>query len=1209
MRSPARRRRGGEAAAAADLVTTQVGLGGFDAGVTAAKLADFLEHEAGQVWRCRVKTSWTPPDSYPDFSLPVAASALPPPPRFDRVPPHAFVHFARPEGARRAADAAGRCELILGGKSLIVSSAPESTLRVSRRRSTEPFRFPGVRLEAGSLPSHDAFLAAWRGPTGEGDVAFSVDPFDGSCRFVFARDTAFAFPGFRETAVVRCDVKLEFPVRDVAEVRIYRLDCSLLLRLAAAPLVYYRTADDDFHESVPFDLLDDDDPWIRTTDFTPSGAIGRSGVYRISFSARFWPKMDRALDYMRERRVPIVDCGGDWGPRRGLAVLDEPDFGEPMQDVFFCLQHVEGLGFPVLFLVNALVHKGIINQHQLTPEFFGLLRRREENVNVAALRDFWGDKFPVFDACGRLKKALGRVARNPKLLCSKIGDDNAEVRRLVITPTRAYCLPPEVERSNRVLRHYHEVADRFLRVTFMDEGMELLNTHVLNSFTAPIVKDLMSNFFQQKTTVYKRVRMLLAEGFHMCGRKYSFLAFSSNQLRDRSAWFFAEDRKTTVEGIRKWMGRFTSKNVAKHAARMGQCFSSTFATVTVQPDEVDETFEDVVHNKYVFSDGIGKITPDLALEVAERLQLTDNPPSAYQIRYAGFKGVIAVWEGRGDGIRLSLRPSMRKFESKHSVLEVVSWTKFQPGFLNRQIITLLSSLNVPDAIFSQMQETMLSNLNNILSDRDVAFEVVTSSCVENENTAALMLSAGFEPGTEPHLKGMLLAIRSAQLQDLLTKARIFVPKGRWLMGCFDELGVLEQGQCFIRASTPSLKSYFVKHGSRFSSTDRNTQVIVGTVVMAKNPCLHPGDIRILEAVDVLELHHLVDCLVFPQKGERPHANEASGSDLDGDLYFVTWDEKLVPPGKKSWNPMDYSPPEAKQLPRQVSPHDIVDFFLKNMISENLGKICNAHVVHADLSEYGAMDEKCINLAELAATAVDFPKTGKLAIMPQHLKPKVYPDFMGKEDVISYKSEKILGRLYRSIQEASNGDVLSEEVCTPNDLPYDIDLEVPGASDFLASAWQCKCSYEAQLSALLNQYKVRTEAELVTGHITSVTKYNSKKQGDIKERLKNGYSALRKEFRSTFESISSDQCEFSEDEKNHLYEMKASAWYQVTYHPKWIEKSRDMVGPDGEEMPSRLSFAWIAVDYLARIKLRCHGKVRVEGQRPVERLAAYISERI
>ncbi|VAH85295.1 unnamed protein product [Triticum turgidum subsp. durum] len=1070
-------------------------------------------------------------------------------------------------------------------------------------------------LEVGDLPAPDAFLAAWRCPgpdDGAGGLEFAVDPFDGSCRFVFARDTAFAFRELREAAVVmRCDVKLEFPVRDVAEVRVFKLDCSLLLRLSAAPLVYYRTADDDIYESVPFDLLDDDDPWIRTTDITPSGAIGRCGVYRITIPARFWSKMERALAYMKERRVTVVECGGGWGARRrGLTVRDEPEFGERMQDLFFCVQHAEGIKFPALFLVNALVHKGVINQHQLTPEFFGLLLGREEDVNVAALKEFWGIKFPVFDACRRLKNLQDRVARNPKLLNSKIGDDHSEVRRLVITPTRAYCLPPQVERSNRVVRHYCVVADRFLRVTFMDEGMQQLNSNVLNFSAAQIVKDLMSNsFLQHKTTVYKRVKTFLTEGFHMCGRKYSFLAFSSNQLRDRSAWFFAEDRTDrtrTVESIRKWMGRFTSKNVAKHTARMGQCFSSTYATVVMQPHEVNECLEDVERNGYVFSDGIGKITQELALEVAKKLQLTDNPPSAYQIRYAGFKGVIAVWEGENDGIQLSLRPSMHKFDSSHTVLEVVSWTKFQPGFLNRQIITLLSSLNVPDAIFSQMQKDMLSNLNNILTDTDVAFDVVTTSCADEGNTAALMLSAGISPGTEPHLKALLLAIRSSQLLGLLEKSRIFVPKGRWLMGCLDELGILEQGQCFIRASSPVLNNSLLKHAPRSSSENNNAETVIGTVVMAKNPCLHPGDVRILEAIDVPALHHLVDCLVFPKNGERPHANEASGSDLDGDLYFVTWDEKLIPPGKRSWNPMDYSPAEAKQLPRKVTQSDIVDFFLKNMVNEKLGPISNAHVVHADMSEYGAMDEKCIQLAELAAFAVDFPKTGKIVSMPPALRPKLYPDFMGKDDAISYKSEKILGRLYRSIQEASSSDLVPEETCTLNDLPYDTDMEVPGAADFLSSAWQCKCSYEAQLDALLKQYGVRTEAELVTEHIWSLPKYNSRKQGDIKERLKNAYSALRKEFRAIFESV---EAGLDEDERNRVYEMKASAWYQVTYHPKWVQRSREALEPDREEeedAPARLSFAWIPVEHLARIKLRCRGGVKVGRRGPVERLAAYMS---
>jgi len=202
--------------------------------------------------------------------------------------------------------------------------------------------------------------------------------------------------------------------------------------------------------------------------------------------------------------------------------------------------------------------------------------------------------------------------------------------------------------------------------------------------------------------------------------------------------------------------------------------------------------------------------------------------------------------------------------------------------------------------------------------RGIAYQVVTNSCPDNGTMARLMLSAGFSPATEPHLKAMLLAIKSSQLKGLLKKTKIFVPKGRWLMGCLDELGILEQGQCFIQAS--SINNHLIKHGSRFSSANKNAVTIVGTVVVAKNPCLHPGDVRVLEAVDVPELHHLVDCLVFPKKGERPHANEASGSDLDGDVYFVTWDKNLVPPGKRNWKPMDYSPAEARQLQRRVLQH-------------------------------------------------------------------------------------------------------------------------------------------------------------------------------------------------------------------------------------------------------------------------------------------------
>ncbi|GJW31433.1 RNA-dependent RNA polymerase 6 [Tanacetum coccineum] len=98
------------------------------------------------------------------------------------------------------------------------------------------------------------------------------------------------------------------------------------------------------------------------------------------------------------------------------------------------------------------------------------------------------------------------------------------------------------------------------------------------------------------------------------------------------------------------------------------------------------------------------------------------------------------------------------------------------------------------------------------------------------------------------------------------------------------------------------------------------------------------------------LKHLVDCLVFPQKGDRPHTDEAFRSDLDGDLYIVTWDEHLIPPSKQSWLPMEFTATEAKKLPRDARHSDIIDFFTKNMVNDSLGTICNAHVVHAIMGD-------------------------------------------------------------------------------------------------------------------------------------------------------------------------------------------------------------------------------------------------------------------
>lgn len=94
----------------------------------------------------------------------------------------------------------------------------------------------------------------------------------------------------------------------------------------------------------------------------------RCNCYRISLSPRLKGKLDRAVAYLKERRVHCLQ------PTGSLEVRKEPDFGLCDQEPFFCIHNVPGIHFPVLFLVNAVLHKGIVNRHQLSEDFFSLLR-------------------------------------------------------------------------------------------------------------------------------------------------------------------------------------------------------------------------------------------------------------------------------------------------------------------------------------------------------------------------------------------------------------------------------------------------------------------------------------------------------------------------------------------------------------------------------------------------------------------------------------------------------------------------------------------------------------------------------------------------------------------------------------------------------------------------------------------------------------------
>lgn len=265
------------------------------------------------------------------------------------------------------------------------------------------------------------------------------------------------------------------------------------------------------------------------------------------------------------------------------------------------------------------------------------------------------------------------------------------------------------------------------------------------------------------------------------------------------------------------------------------------------------------------------ISPKLARDVADSMNL-NSIPSAFQFRLGGAKGVLTLTNTHHSRREVNLRPSQIKFDTKHFMLEVIRTSTYIPSYLNRQAITILSSLGVLDETFLDMVNSMLNAMNRMLSSASEAIRVLQAN-VDEYGTArsmAQILSAGFLDRKDPYILNLLNLFRMSQLKDLKKKAKIIVPEGAYLLGVLDETNSLKENEVFVQIST--------------GTNDSTRRIIESNCVLFRNPCFHPGDVRVVQAVDYPALHHLLNVIVFPAQGYRDLASMCSGGDLDGDDY-------------------------------------------------------------------------------------------------------------------------------------------------------------------------------------------------------------------------------------------------------------------------------------------------------------------------------------
>ncbi|CAF1280075.1 unnamed protein product, partial [Didymodactylos carnosus] len=368
--------------------------------------------------------------------------------------------------------------------------------------------------------------------------------------------------------------------------------------------------------------------------------------------------------------------------------------------------------------------------------------------------------------------------------------------------------------------------------------------------------------------------------FRIGNRLYRYYHHAQSQLRERQVYFYYENLLEDclpMETGYLWLGDFSSIRVP---AKYAARMSLCFSST-------EATIR--IHDAMGFRD----------------------VSSVIQIRYGGNKGTL-VCDPRLDveEKKVIFRHSMRKFNTDHDTLELCKRS------IPRDVMFL--SLQLKHTFW--LTKPLLSTTSAIELIREKVLRVFELDKLSNHPSLY----------DEPFFRRLIIETRKSVMYSLKKRAHIRIDntKGRYMFGVVDEHRILKPGQVFIQYS--DMNNY------------RKTTILTNvTVAITKNPCQHPGDLRTFIAVDVPQLRHLKDCLVFPQQGQRPHSHEIAGSDLDGDEYTVIWEKELVPL-TPNFLAYDYdSDIKQKELDRPIIRQDNENTVLEICQQDHLGRLSHS----------------------------------------------------------------------------------------------------------------------------------------------------------------------------------------------------------------------------------------------------------------------------
>ena len=958
----------------------------------------------------------------------------------------------------------------------------------ARREFAEQTRVNVSRMEFGVADAPDSLLLLSSTDRATG-VGVNTHPR--------RRRLELAFDVPATTSTVRRSYRMEINFAQIASIYSMPLDTGdhAFVVTCNAPPNVYRKRDDLARTHVQGGLRwFEHNMWYRQTDISQHANPKLNGPLQIRpddaaidvgrwLSVRFVldrtamekPAVTEICDVLNAHTAGIVSKSVAWkhhtAPGSPWPWLNPPEPGSLSDMQQLMTQDAAPLPFPLRYQLEVCISQGLLHESNISEAFLCRLSRMAakdpEDLDraIRVLEKVAHDEKRWYDPDAIFHRVVPKAPPTERQRVKMQHSQYIKARSATVTPTTIYFYTPSIEPSNRVIRQYRRYEDRFLRIKFTDENYR---------------GRLFSARNETDAAVFQRVLRTLNHGITIGERRYEFLAFGNSQFREHGAYFFASTGDVTAQSIRDWMGNFTHiKVIAKYCSRIGQCFTTTRSVQTRNP-EVSK-IPDVERNGFNFTDGVGKLSPFLAKMIGDEYGLLQieseggHYPSVFQFRLGGCKGVLAV-DPTMTARSVAIRPSQEKFSAvQHTGLEICRVSQLTSSYLNMQIILVLAALGVEDGVFVRKLKHMLSEMESAMQDQDKALERLQKDIDTNQMTLQLakMVHGGFMTTNEPFVISCLRLWRSWVIKHLKEKAKIGIEKGAFLLGTVDETGQLcgDFHTDTTRTGAGELAEIFVQ--IRDVDHPGQYRIVEGICLLVRNPSLHPGDIRVVRAVNAPSLHHLRDCVVLPSTGYRDLANMCSGGDLDGDDYMVMWDPDLLP---AEWNhaPMNYEAPPPLLTTGAVGVQDMANFFVQHMQYDRLGQIATFHRYWADQLEDGVKDPVCLELAQLHSQAVDYPKTGVPAEVPDRLRPPSVPHWAEpRPHRRSHHSKRVLGKLYDAVRRVDFEPAW--------DLPFDD--RVLSACDpdeeALGFARELKPQYDEAVRRIMSKYSIGSEFEVWT----------------------------------------------------------------------------------------------------------------------------------